>query len=287
MRDTDAFLTTSRRGTRGSDSGGGNRVNSGDGIPYEIHQENLSRVASMSASEIAEAQQEIRATLSSSAIETLMRRARDKRRGRATMDKDGSGEGGGQVGNHIVGSDLASTGDARGVPKRDILLPSGSRIGAVAGGVTPGIGKDAGRGSDRETPVSCEAPAQNASADSAAVIDPAPIVDSLASVELLGGPTCAQRVATAAGGVGSEQALQAALQMLPSEERAKSAWTLSDGALTQGGAAGRRGGQEARVDLDGELVMVAVEGMSEALHHHGDDPEKAGYTPSELVRLAR
>lgn len=272
----DAFLITSRRGTRGNGSG-----NSGNGIPNEIHQENLSRVASMSASEIAEAQEEIRATLSSSAIETLMRRARDKRRGPAAEDKNGSGQGGGGVGNHIVGSDPASIGDARGLPKRNTLLPSGSRIGTVAGKDTPGIAKDAGRGSNRKTPVACEAPAQIAFADSAAV------VDSPSSVEPLGGPTCAQRVATAAGGVGSEQALQAALQMLPSEERAKSAWTLSDGVLTQGGVATGGDGKEARVDLDGELVVMTAEGITEALYHHGDDPEKAGYTPSELVRLAR
>lgn len=235
----------------------------------------------MSTSEITEAQQEIRATLSSSAIETLMRRARDKQRGPATKDMNGSDQGGGRVGNHIVGSDLASTGDGRGVPKRNTCLPSASRIVAVTGGDTPGIEEDAGRGSDRKTPVACEAPVQNVLADSADVFD------SPSSVEPLGGPTYAQRAATAAGGVGSEQALQAALQMLPSEERAKSAWTLSDDALTQGGVARGGGGKEARVDLDGELVVMTAEGINEALHHHGDDPGKAGYTPSELIRLAR
>ncbi|CBN79269.1 Protein of unknown function [Ectocarpus siliculosus] len=123
------------------------------------------------------------------------------------------------------------------------------------------------------------------------------------------------RAATAAGGIDSEEALEAALLTLPPEERAKSRWTLTvsgDAAVTTaaaaavvataaaggpGGTGGRGGGDEARVDLDGAVVVLAGDGGGgsasdggeglEALHHHGDDPDKAGYTPSELVRLAR
>ncbi|CAN0412029.1 unnamed protein product, partial [Ectocarpus fasciculatus] len=118
-----------------------------------------------------------------------------------------------------------------------------------------------------------------------------------------GAPTGAQRAATAAGGINSEEALEAALLTLPPEERAKSRWTLAAGVTTAaaggpGDTGGRGGGDEARVDLDGAVVVVPAgdggggsardggEGL-EALHHHGDDPDKAGYTPSELVRLAR
>ncbi|CAN0361551.1 unnamed protein product, partial [Ectocarpus sp. 13 AM-2016] len=59
----------------------------------------------------------------------------------------------------------------------------------------------------------------------------------------------------------------------------------------------RGAGDEARVALDGAVVVCTRDGDGgsardggeglEALHHHGDDPDKAGYTPSELVRLAR
>lgn len=108
---------------------------------------------------------------------------------------------------------------------------------------------------------------------------------------LAGAPTRAQRAATAAGGINSQQTLAAAVASLPHAERAKLSWTSSigDPITTEGGT---NEGAVVRVDLDGKPIAPAEfgEGHVEAateLYHHGDDPGRAGYTPTELLRLTR
>ncbi|CAM9864397.1 unnamed protein product [Scytosiphon promiscuus] len=257
-----------RAGGRGGGSDGGGRK--GRGIPGDIHEENLSRVSAMSPDEIAEAQQEIRAALPQGALEMLMRRGR--------------GAGG------------RSQGAA-----------------AAAAAVTAG-GEDKHKGDSNGVDSPKTAPTATATATATTAPDDAETTIAGAAAggagaaqsTTRGAPTGAQRAATAAGGIGSEEALEAALLTLPPEERAKSSWTLGedDGDAETGEAYGAGGGQgrgrrgtEARVDLDGVVVPTVPaavgggggeEGRGRgALHHHGDDPGEAGYTPSELVRLAR
>ncbi|CAN0050888.1 unnamed protein product, partial [Hapterophycus canaliculatus] len=258
----------------GCDDGGGG---GGGGIPGDIHEENLSRVSAMSPDEIAEAQQEIRAALPPGALEMLMRR----------------GRGGGRQTQGVAATVVAATAAAV-TAEEEVEHKRGSN----------------GVDSSRTTPTAT-ATAANTTVSNATIAG-ATATESTAS----GAPTGAQRAATAAGGIGSEEALEAALLTLPPEERAKSSWTLDgdvkmaqasggsgsgSGGSGSGGGGGGRGkrGREARVDLDGVVVPPAPapapagggageeERGREALHHHGDDPGEAGYTPSEMVRLAR
>ncbi len=248
--------------TSSGGGGGGSSLGTGGGIPGDIHEENLSRVSAMTQEEIAEAQQEIRAALSPEALEMLMRRGRG---------------GGGRV----------KGAAARAAPAAAPAAAEIKEDKQVAGVPGPPAGV---AGATSTAAAACATRAAAAASAAAAATAGPPKATS-------GAPTGAQRAATAAGGVDSEEALEAALLTLPPEERAKSSWTLSaaDAAAPPAAASGG-GGQgrgEARVDLDGAAVPAAAEAEatggegSGALHHHGDDPEKAGYTPSELVRLAR
>lgn len=246
-------------------AGGGGRQASG--IPSDIHQENLSRVSAMSPEEIAEAQQEIRAALPPGALEMLMRRGRGQK-------------GGGK----------RPAAETTTKPAATTEHPAGAAATALPAAATAAA--RANPAADSTTTVDASA----AAASAAVGYDGGGAVHKTTS----GAPTGAQRLATAVGGVDSEEALEAALLTLPPEERAKSSWTLNDGnaAVTAvggvtggaGGGGARQGGRgEARVDLDGAVVAATGAGAEGrwALHHHGEEPDKAGYTPSELVRLAR
>lgn len=277
---------------RGGRGGTGRRGGGGGNIPDDIHEENLSRISAMSPDEIADAQQEIRAALPPGALEMLLRRGR---------------EGGGKAATGTpTSSAAASAGETKAGGEENHR--EGKRSPAPVATGDEG-GRLNGGGSLRST---ATAPATSG-ADAAAAA--AAAADSPSRKTTRGAPTGAQRAATAAGGIDSEEALEAALLTLPPEERAKSRWTTltagGDAAVTaaaaaaeataaaggSGGKGGRGGVDEVRVDLDGAVVELAGdegggsagdagEGL-EALHHHGDDPDEAGYTPSELVRLAR
>jgi hypothetical protein len=85
-----------------------------------------------------------------------------------------------------------------------------------------------------------------------------------------------------------EAQLQEAIKSLPPDERIKAAWMedIEEGDIEV--AAQNPTAVEARVDLSGMVVCPGVSvPMSAGLHHHGDSPTAAGYTPSELVHLSR
>ena len=267
---TAACVSTSASGSASKVTAVDNRAGGGgrqaSGIPSDIHQENLSRVSAMSPEEIAEAQQEIRAALPPGALEMLMRRGRGQK-------------GGGK----------RPAAETTTKPAATTEHPAGAAATALPAAATAAA---------RANPAADSTTTVDASAAAAAAVgyDGGGAVHKTTS----GAPTGAQRLATAVGGVDSEEALEAALLTLPPEERAKSSWTLNDGdaavtavAGATGGAGGggaRQGGRgEARVDLDGAVVAATGAGAEGrgALHHHGEEPDKAGYTPSELVRLAR
>lgn len=297
--------------------------NSRGGIPADIHEENLSRVSSMSPREVEEAQQEIRATLTPADIEMLMRRGRAKAKGRPRVADGADGRAGpsAQASNRpLLATTEEETAAHEGRSEKDtatitesmspeeknpvdsIARDSGATAKAAgvltAGGVM--TDNQAAEESQAVPPtLQCDkAPSNGGGFGPAAGVA---IENGLGGGRgLAGGPTGAQRAATAAGGIDSEEALAAALLLLPREERAKSSWTLGVGGteIADEEEGGRGGVDEvARVDLEGvPVVRNAAPGgegrekeatSSSALYHHGDDPGKAGYTPAELVRLTR
>lgn len=257
-RDSATSASTSTNDDRGISSG----------IPSDIHQENISRVSTMSADDVAEAQQEIRSALSPEAIEMLMRRGR---RGR--------GKASGKPPEHTGKGAFAASAKPSGLAATEAHT---ERSGAVIH--SPNGACD---GFDNAGDVTTEED-DGAGASSASL--------GTAPDGRRGAPTGAQRAATAAGGIDSEEALAAAVLSLPLEERIKSSWTMSGADGRGKGDNGESKGGEARVDLDGAVVReLSLDGEAGtkggnahvALHHHGEDPDKAGYTPSELVRLTR
>ena len=96
--------------------------------------------------------------------------------------------------------------------------------------------------------------------------------------------------------VKTDEELQAQVELLPLEERAKLEWTQRQSGTIKDR---RRSGQHQarcfadatleRFDLDGNLLEAtdAELPVHSGLFHHGDDPEAAGYTVPELLHLAR
>lgn len=308
-RNSSGSSSTSTSGGRGSRAVDGS-------ILGDIHEENLSRVSAMSADEVAEAQQEIRSALSPAALEMFMRRGRAKeskavlgggkgeeRERRAVPAAGAAGGGAEAAGSGMIGVGVVEGGERsssgretrritggadetdRGSSKEDDEEGGGEEMLAETDGIVL-VGRGGGGVNEEDR--------QHGSS----VVVRGGLAAGAKEPDLrTGAPTGAQRAATAVGGVDSEEALEAALRSLPPDERAKSSWTLSGSvdAADGGGQGGGRG--EARVDLDGAVVVGATEGDGEllvrdgrdgrALHHHGDDPGEAGYTPSELLQLAR
>lgn len=303
----DPSAATHTANTRLRNSSG--RNNSPGGVQEDIHQENLARVLSMSPQEVEEAQQEIFSTLSPASLDLL------RRRGRAQAT--GSNPSGGR--NRCVGAATAG-GNGDGDPQTGEIIGAPSSVRGVT--VTAG---DSLCESDAPDVVQTPASALPITSDDDTMAaaghtdrksrddPPSDIWRSSAAGPAGGAPTGAQRAATRAGGIDSEESLAAALQYLPWEERVKSSWTVSVSEAgtrndDQGGGGGGFGKEVVRVDLDGvpvgsgvvvsagaggqgpgkdEEVVMAAAATAMALYHHGDDPEKPGYTPTELIRLAR
>ncbi|EQC27424.1 hypothetical protein SDRG_14750 [Saprolegnia diclina VS20] len=84
--------------------------------------------------------------------------------------------------------------------------------------------------------------------------------------------------------VSNDAELASAVQGLPDEERAKHEWMTSLPPTTSSSSTA------VRVDFDGH-VLPATDGLlppsHSGLYHHGDDPDRPGYTIEELVLLAR
>lgn len=233
-------------------------------------------MSAMSSEEIEEAQREIHASLSSDTIEMLMRRGRAKTAtpglaehsaaSAGFLDGDSavprSASGPSQAGGTGHPNDARAVTVVEGAPNID----DGNAADAMRRPPDKGGGGNPGTGGER-------------SGEEGA---------------LSGAPTRAQQRATAAGGIDSEEGLAKAIASLPQDERAKSLWASNAGDAPVGdGFQGDDGSEPAygasvgvvRVDLDGNPVESTASG--EGLHHHGDDPDKAGYTPPELLRLAR
>lgn len=307
----------------------------GEGTHEDIHHENLARVSSMSLEEVEEAQAEIFSTFSAASLDILRRRGRAQATGSYSSGGRSHGHGDGEAGG--TGGAKGQTGSPTDAPSSPASLSkqrdtdaSSALIAAATLRPNSVNGTDNAQvvpmatapremasntedsNTDKVTREDEHTPAADATAgrtnNTGGNGDGEP--DDVCRRSVGGAPTGAQRAATLAGGVDSEEGLAAALKSLPQEERAKSSWMMSSTAATgDAGEGGEGGGGDVvaecvadggsdcpreelvvRVDLDGVPVEGAEEasaGVTSALYHHGDEPGKAGYTPAELVRLAR